>query len=164
MTGPGRKKTPTNLKVLQGTNRKDRQNPNEPKVDAVAVMKPPAYLNATAKTAFRELVKLVGADGMNVLAEADRAALGMLCDQYSIYREARKEVRKEGLTFTTVGRNGEQIKQRPEVQIMNNAWDRVAKMLVEFGCTPSARSKVNEVEKQEKDMFAEFLGQNQKTS
>ncbi|RKD96763.1 phage terminase small subunit P27 family [Marinifilum flexuosum] len=160
----GRKPQPTKMKVLKGTDRKDRLNQNEPVTEPVAKMKPPAYLNNTAKTAFRELVKLVGADGMNVLAESDRAALGMLCDQYSIYREARNEVRKLGLTFESKGRNGKQIKARPEVQIMNNAWDRVAKMLVEFGCTPSARSRVNELEKQEKDAFEDFLNDNKKSS
>ena len=158
----GRPRKPTNLKVLSGTSRKDRTNPNEPQTKPVAQMKAPAYLNPTAKKAFTELVKLVGADGMNVLAEADRTALGMLCDQYSIYRTARKEVKSLGLTFESIGRNGIQIKARPEVGIMNNAWDRVAKMLVEFGCTPSARSRVDEVEKQEKDAFEEFLGNNKK--
>jgi len=160
----GRKPTPTQMKVLKGTDRKDRINPNEPKTEAVKEMKPPAYLTATAKTAFRELVKLVGSDGMNVLADADRAALAMLCDQYSIYRQARNEVKNEGLTYESEGRNGIQIKAIPQVRIMNNAWDRVAKMLVEFGCTPSARSRVNEIEKQEKDAFEEFLSNNKKVN
>jgi len=160
----GRKPEPTNLKVLKGTDRKDRLNVNEPKTEPVAEMKPPSYLNNTAKVAFRELVKLVGAKGMNVLAEADKTALAMLCDQYSIYRSARSKIKSEGLTFTTTGRNGKQIKARPEVQIANNAWDRVAKMMVEFGLTPSSRSRVNEVEKQELDQFELFMNNNQKSS
>lgn len=161
---PGRKPEPSRMKVLKGTNRKDRMNENEPKTEPVAEMKPPAYLNNTAKVAFRDLVKMIGADGMNVLAEADKTALAMLCDQYSIYREARKVIKSKKLTFETVGRNGKQIKARPEVGIMNGAWDRVAKMMVEFGLTPSARSRVNEVEKQEKDAFEVFMNQDKKSS
>lgn len=160
----GRKAQPTKLKLLKGTGRADRINEHEPKTEPVTEMKPPAYLNNTAKIAFRDLVKMVGADGMNVLADADKTALAMLCDQYSIYRQARKDVKSKGLTFETVGRNGKQVKARPEVQIMNNAWDRVAKMMVEFGLTPSARSRVSEVERQEKDAFEVFLNQNKKSS
>lgn len=153
----GRPRKPTQLKVLQGTDQKCRLNDKEPKTDPVQEMKAPSYLNGVAKKAFAELVKLVGADGMNVLAESDKTAMAMLCDQYSVYREARKEVRSLGLTYTSEGRAGIQIKARPEVAIMNNAWDRVGKMLTEFGCTPASRSKVDELEKQGKDPFEEFL-------
>jgi len=163
MSGPGAKPKPTKLKLLQSTARKDRINQNEPKTEPVAEMKAPAYLNNTAKTAFRELVKLIGSDGMNVLAEADKTALAMLCDQYSIYRDARYAL-KDGLTYESIGRNGIQIKPVPEVGIMNGAWDRVAKMMIEFGLTPSARSRVNEVERQEKDAFEEFMNQDKKSS
>jgi len=147
------------MKLLQGTAQPCRLNPNEPETEPVKEMKAPSYLNGVAKKAFVELVKLVGADGMNVLADTDKTAMAMLCDQYSIYREARKDVRSLGLTYESIGRAGIQIKARPEVAIMNAAWDRVAKMLVEFGCTPAARSRVDELDKQGEDPFEKFLKQ-----
>lgn len=155
----GRPRKPTVMKVLNNTAQPCRLNEKEPITEPVTKMKAPSYLNGVAKKAFADLVKLVGADGMNVLAESDKVAMAMLCDQYSIYREARKEVRSEGLTFTSEGRAGTQIKARPEVAIMNAAWDRVGKMLTEFGCTPASRSKVDELESQGKDPFEEFLKQ-----
>lgn len=157
----GRKPQPTKLKLLKGTDRADRINEHEPKTEPVAIMVAPAYLNNTAKSAFRELVKMVGSSGMNILAEVDKTALAMLCDQYSIYREARYAL-KDGLTYESIGRNGIQQKPVPEVGIMNGAWDRVGKMMVEFGLTPSSRSRVNEVERQEKDAFEEFMNQDKK--
>lgn len=147
---------PTALKVVQGTVRKDRGAPNEPKLK-VEAPKVPAHLSPKAKTAWKGLCETLG--DMQVLATADAKALELLCDAYSQWRDLRKVLDKEGHTYQTTSQTGDILfKARPEVAMAADAWKRISSMLQQFGLTPSARSKVNAQEKEpEKDPLEEFM-------
>ena len=101
----------------------------------------PAWLPLEAKRAWRELAPLLS--GMQVLTSADKSALVMLCDAWAEWRSARDEVIEKGETYTVITEAGsEMIRPRPEVAIAADAWKRIKAMLVEFGMTPAARSRI----------------------
>jgi len=150
-------RTPTHLKLVRGTQRKDRANPAEPEPAAVELgARPPAWLalSPLSRRVWRDLVPLLR--GMRVLTEADAVALGLLCDALASYVTAKKAIAEEGAVYWTSG----QVAMRrahPGVAIAaeNSRFAKV--MLGEFGLTPAARSKVSRVEGDAKDPLAKWL-------
>jgi P27 family predicted phage terminase small subunit len=139
------KKLPTELKKQRGTLRKDRLNPNEPKLPCV-IPPIPTWLSEDGQKAFAELSTLL--HDMCVLTQADELALTLLCDAYSEYKKAKEIVNDLGSTMEVVSREGNSKSViRPEVQIANQSFVRVFQLLKEFGLTPSSRAKVNAIEK-----------------
>lgn len=147
----GRPKTPTQLKLVRGTQRKDRANPAEPTPKQAAPKDPPpTWLSKKARPWWRRIRPLLLR--MQVLTEADPVALGLLCDALAEYIAARELVVKEGLTYTSVTESfdddGERVRKtmkraHPAVAIQSDAWRRAKLMLTEFGLTPASRSKVS---------------------
>lgn len=98
-------------------------------------------------------------DRMGVLTLADGTALELLCSAYADYLEASEVVRVAGTTYTSTTAQGDTMyRPRPEVAMRNDAWNRVAKMLAEFGLTPSSRSKVTVDPVTGKDDEERFFG------
>jgi P27 family predicted phage terminase small subunit len=138
------KKLPTELKKQRGTLRKDRLNPNEPKLPCI-IPPIPTWLSEDGQKAFAELSTLL--HDMSVLTQADELALTMLCDSYSEYKKAKEIVNELGSTMEVTSREGNSKSViRPEVQIANQSFVRVFQLLKEFGLTPSSRAKVNAIE------------------
>lgn len=139
------KRVPTEIKRQRGTLRKDRMNPNEPKLPSV-IPPIPTWLSEDGQKAFVELSTLL--HNMMVLTQADEMALTLLCDSYSEYKKAKDVVNELGTTMEVTSREGN-VKSiiRPEVQIANQSFVRVFQLLKEFGLTPSSRAKVNAIEK-----------------
>lgn len=79
---------PTALKMLQGTDRKDRANPAEPQPSVlVPGTRPPSWLKGQRRRrAWVDLVELLTAQ--RLLTVMDQAALGVLVDAYGDYLEA----------------------------------------------------------------------------
>ena len=94
----GRPGKPTQLKVVEGTLRKDRINASEPTPKAVAPVMP-GWLSPKSKTAWKDL-SLTLLD-IRVLTVADRKALELLCDAYGEWRDARDVIKKSGMTCET---------------------------------------------------------------
>jgi P27 family predicted phage terminase small subunit len=86
----------------------------------------------------------------------DRAALGAYCQAYARWRQAEEILDREGLIFTT---HTGYIQQRPEVAIAQKSLQLMKSYLIEFGLTPSSRSKISLPEPEREDPFAEFLKQ-----
>ncbi|HEY2895300.1 MAG TPA: phage terminase small subunit P27 family, partial [Pirellulales bacterium] len=80
---------------------------------------------------------------MGVLTKADEMALQLLCD-YADYTEARDELRALGSKYytTTTQTGGMMHRVHPAVAVMQEADRRLRNCLIEFGKTPSARSRV----------------------
>lgn len=137
----GRKPLPTPLKILRGTDRKDRTNKNEPKPD-LSMPSAPEHLSRYALMEWgRVTVELYQ---LGLLTDIDRAALAAYCQCYGRWREAEEELAKTGLTITTTNGN---VIQNPIVGIANKSLEMMHKFLVEFGMTPSARTRVTPVGK-----------------
>jgi P27 family predicted phage terminase small subunit len=138
----GRPRKPTVLKVLEGTTRKDRANPAEPKPPPASPQEePPTWLRPASRRWWRRIRPLLVQ--MQVMTGADPVALGLLCDALADYMAARTVVEKQGSTFETNGDAGTMLRQRPEVYIAADAWRRAKLMMTEFGLTPASRAKVS---------------------
>lgn len=154
----GRPPKPTALKILQGTARRDRLNPDEPQPPLLVEARPPSWLKGRARKGWQELAPVLLE--MRVLTVGDRAALGLLCDAYGEYLELRETVRRVGRTYTMITESGsEMVMARPEVNMMTDAWRRSMAAMQQFGLTPSSRSKVSAKEAEQRDPFEDFLAQ-----
>lgn len=137
----GRPRTPTELHKARGTFRADRHNTDEPEAkQATAKLPRWAELAGEAEKCYRRLAPMLSS--MRVLTEADVAALVQVARRYGEYMDAAEQVRDEGATYTSEGRDGRQIKAHPAVAIRDRAWADYQKGLIEFGLTPVSRSKI----------------------
>ncbi len=136
----GRKPKPTKLKVLQGTSRPDRVNPNEPTPNP-EIPSAPEHLSRYALMEWGRITEELHRLGL--VSSIDRAALSAYCQTYARWREAEEQlIGKDGTpTLVTETANGTII-QHPLVGVANKALELMHKFLVEFGMTPSSRSRV----------------------
>lgn len=148
---PGTKPKPTAMKKLAGNPGKRALNKQEPKLP-VDIPQPPEILNDAALTEWERVVKELFATG--VITLADRAALAAYCMAYSRWLEAEEYLEQHSWTYTT--EKGNEI-QSPYVGIANQLRMQVVKFATEFGMTPSSRSRVNAVPKDDADQLERSL-------
>lgn len=150
----GRRPTPTHLKMVRGNPGKRKLN-DDPEPPALPVL-PPEWLTALAREAWDEVVPVLA--GMGVLTIADRLAVIMLCEAWAEWRRATDYCSQYGDTYTTTSRNGDDMERaHPYSGIAADAHRRIKGLLVEFGLTPAARSKVSGNGKQTpKEFWDEF--------
>ncbi|MCO6450419.1 MAG: phage terminase small subunit P27 family [Caldilineales bacterium] len=148
-TGPRPK--PTNLKILQGTARPDRLNRHEPQ-PAAASIRAPANLPAGAKKAWRELARPLA--DLGLLTEIDRPALVMVCIHLDIARQAAAELEEQGLTRLD---ENKVERKNPYLQILRDQSAQLRQWALEFGLTPSARTRVKGAAVEVEDPFEELL-------
>jgi len=149
----GRRPKPTALKQLQGTLRKDRTNANEPKPNPLS-KGIPKHLSKEAKKYWKEIFKLL--TRVDILTETDVESLSLYCESKARWILAKKQLEKDGLVI--IAQSGFPV-QNPYLQILNKAHDQMLKILLEFGMTPAARTKVNATSKDEdeSDPWDEFM-------
>jgi len=130
---------PTALKILEGNPGKRPPHKKEPKPRAELLECP--YWLRKDRLAYNEWKRIVPELYLaNLLTKIDRTALELYCSQYSIYRQAMETLSKEGLITTNI-RNG--VKANPAAAIAREAAKLIKAMCVEFGLTPSSRSRIN---------------------
>jgi phage terminase small subunit len=129
----GRKPIPTHLKILRGNPGKRPLNKSEPKPTG-KLPACPEWLSEHA----RELWNRFGPEleKLGVATDMDAVAMELLCDTYGEWRMA---------------------KERGDWCAAVSAWKRLKAILIEFGLTPSSRTKVSKVAGDEKDPFEEHL-------
>jgi P27 family predicted phage terminase small subunit len=179
----GDRPTPTAVKELRGTLRRDRANPAEPQPP---VLEPgsvaPSWLTGVRRRrAWADLTQLLV--GQRLLTVTDQAALAMLVDAYGDYLEAadvvagracaycgqslrspspcRQEPRHEpGSRYITMPtrEGGIRISEHPAMGVRRDAWKRVVAMLDRFGMSPSARARVSAAAPEENDPMDRLLG------
>ena len=137
-TMAGRKKLPTNLHVLKGTDRADRRNPNEPKPEN-KIPSPPDILKGGALEEWKRIT--VELDRLGLITEIDRTALSMYCQAYGRW------IRFEKILEQTGEINEETGQTSPAMWVVNKSIEQCHKLLTEFGMTPSSRSKVSSSKK-----------------
>ena len=140
----GRKPKPTHLKLVAGLPKR-LLNQNEP-VPRRTMPSPPVELSDDAMV---EWTRISGElHRLGLLTGVDRAALAAYCQVYGRWVQAERgiaEMAKDdelasGLVIKTL--NGNAI-QNPLVGIANKAMADMVKYAVEFGMTPSARSRIS---------------------
>lgn len=153
----GRKPKPTSLKLLHGTAQACRMNKNEPKPKGDSI-KMPSGLSDDAKKCWKQVAKHLKDAG--VLTNLDVHALAMYCEAYARWFDANEKIKKFGTVIKAP--SGFPV-QSPYLAIANKAFDQMKSMLVEFGMTPSSRTRVSVSEKaQDNDPLNEFLNRNRK--
>jgi P27 family predicted phage terminase small subunit len=148
--GSGRRPKPTALKILAGNPGRRPLNAGEPKPRA-GIPECPAELSDSAKGEWKRIsVELLA---LGLLTELDRAALAAYCQAWAHCLEATENIKKFGLIVRTPpsekSPDGYPI-QNPYVAIMNQSMAQMRSFLIEFGMTPSSRSRIS-VGKVEKD-------------
>ena len=138
MARPGRKPEPTTLKLLRGNPGKRPINKGEPKL-AATVLRPPAHLDAVAKTEWRRVAKML-AESVKTTA-LDRAVLTCYCEWWSQLVRLSTELRKVGPII--VSKTTKQPYMSPWLAGMAMASKQVERFAGELGMSPSSRSRID---------------------
>ena len=149
----GRKPKPTCIRVLEGNPGKRAINDREP-TPPPGVPDCPDYLDDEAKAEWFRTAKVLS--DMGLLSLADRTALAAYCVVYSRWLKAEEQVKKFG-SIVKSPEKGFPMKS-PYLSVADQALDAMHKFMVEFGLTPSSRSRIRvPAGGQAKDEFDAFL-------
>jgi P27 family predicted phage terminase small subunit len=138
----GRPNTPTHLRAVEGNRGKrslETHEPEPPVIDGDA----PAYLVGPALEMWHRLLPLLVKHV--ALSELDKPKLEMYCASYGRYRGAMMALSADGVittTYTARGRNGTQIKTRPEYHQMLEEVRLMHSLGAEMGLSPAARARL----------------------
>ena len=130
----GPKPLPTQLKLARGSRRVTDHL--EPKPQVVRPTRP-AHLSRTARSEWDRIAPEL--ERLGLLTKLDRAALAAYCQAYGRWVMAEKEAAVHGLVVKTKDGN---LIQNPYLSIANKAMRQMHEFLVEFGMSPSARTRV----------------------
>ena len=147
----GRRPKPTHLKLLTGNPGKRPLNQNEPK-PAAELPPPPDHLNDAAKSEWNRLgpqmVKL------GLLSAIDGSAFAAYCVVYARWVEAEEMLKKTGPVFKAPS-GFPQLS--PYYTIANQSLAQMRQYLIEFGLTPSSRSRISLIDGEKTDPLEDFL-------
>lgn len=122
---------------MQGNPGKRPLNKNEPVVP-VEIPECPDHLDDIAKAEWERIVPELAKAGL--LTQLDRTALSLYCQTWAIWIDAETKVKKRGRVFTT--KSGHPI-QNPFHNVATKAATDLKNFAIEFGLTPSARSRID---------------------
>ncbi|MEB2775221.1 phage terminase small subunit P27 family [Algoriphagus sp. D3-2-R+10] len=134
---------PNEIKQLNGTYRADRDKNKDVKFDSIESMKVPVFLKGESRKNFKLLVDQLGINGYDVLTSLDAPALTLLADVYGEYITVTKTIESEGLIIEDYNNRGKLVKKlSPLASYKRMLFNDIARLLKEFGMTPSSRNKV----------------------
>ena len=156
---PGTKPTPTALKKLRGNPGRRALPENEP-TPAISKRVPsaPRHLSDNAKKYWKREAKKLHDAG--ILTEVDLMLFETMCVAMATGDEAMELVNDHGLVIKTTNGN---VIQSPALGIANRAYDRATKIALEFGMTPSSRTRLQVERPHEEPSLAEALNSILKT-
>jgi P27 family predicted phage terminase small subunit len=125
------------LKVLAGNPGHRAVNANEPRPKAVLPKCPPV-LDGEAKAEWRRMARKL--HDLGLLSEIDGAALTTYCLTWARLVDAEGKLRQHGTVV--ISPNGFPV-QSPYLAIATKATEQLVRILVEFGMTPSSRSRIH---------------------
>ena len=111
----------------------------------------PEDIEQEAKDYMENVIEMLESNG--VMETVDSAALTMLARNYSMFIKASKQLEEEGLTVTSDRGN---IAAHPAIKIANDAQTKAMKIMMEFGLTAKARTKLPKMETVESSPLEEF--------
>ena len=144
MAKPGRRPIPTQLKIIKGTDQPCRIKKDEPKPDDDNIEMPEG-LSADAAKHWDKLCHQL--QDAHIITNIDVTALSMYCEAYSTWVNANKKIQVHGAVIK--GKGGFPV-QSPYLMVANKAFEHMRSMLVEFGMTPSSRTRVSTTESAKK--------------
>jgi P27 family predicted phage terminase small subunit len=150
----GRKPKPNDIKAVAGNPGRRQLSDDEP-VYIVPERVPYAPRNLTdeARQEWRRVAALLMR--ARVLTEADLTALTLYCDAYGRWIEARRKVTEAGPVLKSAATGA--LYDNPYVYHANRAHEQMLKLMVEFGMTPSSRTRVHAIAPERDRSLAELL-------
>lgn len=142
------KQKPDELKIIQGTFRKDRSNPDAP-MPPSGIPEAPLWLSERASELFAQLCAVL--DSMNLASPADAHMIAMLASRLEEIEILTATIEDQGRTYR--GETG-LWKARPEVAQRNEAMRHCHALLTEFGLSPATRNRVTVGKPAQKNPFA----------
>ena len=142
----GRKPTPTGLRLLKGNPGKRALNRDEP-IPEGGLGPAPKRLPKYVRDAWADLALQAW-----WATDSDRAAFEILSYNIAQARKLRKDLEKEPRMVK--GSRGEV--RNPKSYELREAEDRAARLIGEFGMTPSSRSRVKVPKRPKRDPMSEF--------
>lgn len=139
MSTRGQKPQPTQMRVIRGNPGKRAMPKNEAKSDIHSGRCPPG-LSKEARRHWRKVSKQL--IDSKLMTKLDEDALVLYCEAYARWSNANKEIEKYGMVVNSP--SGYPI-QSPFLAISNKAFEQMKAILVEFGMTPSSRTRVSPV-------------------
>lgn len=148
----GPRPIPTKVKKLRGTYQPCRAAKNEFTPPAVVPSRP-AWLDDEARLEWDRVVPQLA--DHRLLSDVDRAALADYCTAHSVAVKAAMEVNKKGLVI----KSPFGPKENPAIRIAEKARAQALRIAIEFGLTPSSRSRISTPAPKEKeeDKTEDFL-------
>lgn len=120
--------------------------------NALAAVRPPAWLGKHARAEWRKVAPILTA--RRILTETDLTSLAHYCAAAGLVREAQKIIDREGMvTMTERG-----LRAHPAVRIQSDAMTRARLLAAELGLTPVSRNRQTIRTDQEDDDSASDLG------
>lgn len=101
----------------------------------------PTDIESEAKEYIQDVLDMLKSNG--VMEDVDTAALTMLARNYSMFIKANKQLEKDGLTVISDRGN---LSPHPAIKIAKDAQTQAMKVMVEFGLTAKARTKLPKLE------------------
>lgn len=143
----GRKPTPTALKKMRGTDQPVRINKKEAESNVISKMPPPPkWFGKLARKIYKgksqELIN------QGVMGTLDIDMFVLYCFEYATYIETSEEMAKIPYN-AKLSESSVEVYRRIRQQ-NQQAWERAKSIAIEFGFTPSARSRVTLAGKAEK--------------
>jgi P27 family predicted phage terminase small subunit len=138
-TGP--KNKPKALKILEGTYRADRDNPQAPEPPVTRGAVPPDFLDELAIAEWERIVPEL--ETLGIMSNIDIALVTSYCVSVSELAEACKRIEIDGYMYETENREGCTVQRKsPWIEVRNKAIANIVKTACEMGMTPASRSKV----------------------
>jgi len=149
----GRKPLPTNVKIFRGNPGKRPLNGREPR-PGVRMPPCPDHIQGPARKEWRRASRKLFRVGL--LTEIDGPALAAYCEAYARWAEATAQVSRFGMIVKSPG--GYPMPS-PFLSIIKAALAQMKGFRVEFGMTPSSRSRISTAKHEEEDAEAKrFFG------
>lgn len=139
---PGRRPIPTPIKLANGNPGKSPINAQEPQAKP-SRLNVPKFLKGDkiAAAEYKRMGKLLLASA--VMTELDETALAAYASTYSRWVTELNELAKEGTLLKSPKGNNY---ANPRLWVANSARDAMNRMLIEFGMTPSSRSRIKAIQ------------------
>lgn len=154
----GRKPKPSTLRLLQGKRGHRPLNSREPKPET-AIPDCPEVVSTlpAAKLKWDELTPKLYRAG--ILTEVDGDALAAYCTEYAHYVDCENFVRENGSVMTLRDDKGnvKWCQPVPQETLRAKHLEKMRQLLVEFGMTPSARSRLHATPPKEVNPTEQFL-------
>ncbi len=147
----GRKPKPSKVHALHGNPGKRSRNTKEPKPEVV-VPGPPEHLSEEAVREWNRVTPELKALG--IISDIDRNALAAYCQCYARWVASEEKLAKYGEIVKSP--NGYPM-QSPYLGIANTALKFMRDFAIEFGMTPSSRSRVSTTTEPSRGKLARFL-------